>query len=299
MFWYCNVANSVLCLYSKGQGFFLPRFNSPSEPRFPYYREFVVTHRHTTFGRTPLDEWSARRRDLYLTTQKIHKRETSTPPVGFEPTIPASELLQTHILDRATTKGQVLIKINKLRLLLLWYLRRIPMLIKHPTLMCNQTYKCLCPATVQNQAVLCTLRAVRIYIDRNKTWVYQYQQPLADERTNHTSHTINTMHPTNHMFEDNKSFYFTPNAFLLIFLRFLLHLWFSIMFQIMAHYFVTPSFAACFLLALSLIFCFLLTEHLFLFGSFILFSSFYQHFYKRKCGYQISTVAMGTEGSGE
>ena len=101
------------------------------------------------------------------------------------------------------------------------------------------------------------------------------------------------------MFEDNKSFYFTPNAFLLIFLRFLLHLWFSIMFQIMAHYFVTPSFAACFLLALSLIFCLLLTEHLFLFGSFILFSSFYQHFFKRKCGYQISTVAMGTEGSEE
>ena len=226
---------------------------------------------------------------------KISQERNIHAPAGFEPTIPASELLQTHVLDRAATKGQVLIKINKLWPLLSWYLRRIPILIKHPTLMCKKTYKCLCRATVQNQAMLCTLRAVRIYIDRNKTWAYQYQQPLADERTNHTSHPINTTHPTNHMSEDNKSFYFTPNAFLLIFLRFLLHLWFSIMFQIMAHYFVTPSFAACFLLALSLIFCFLLTEHLFLFGSFILLSSFYQHFYKRKCGYQISTVAMGTE----
>jgi len=27
------------------------------------------TQRRTTFGRTPLDEWSARRRDLYLTTR--------------------------------------------------------------------------------------------------------------------------------------------------------------------------------------------------------------------------------------
>ena len=32
--------------------------------------------RRTTVGRTPLDEWSARRRDLYLTT---HNRQTSRP----------------------------------------------------------------------------------------------------------------------------------------------------------------------------------------------------------------------------
>ena len=38
-----------------------------------------------TLGRTPLDEGSARRRDLYLTTHNIYKRETSMPPVGFEP----------------------------------------------------------------------------------------------------------------------------------------------------------------------------------------------------------------------
>ena len=58
------------------------------------------TQRHTTVGRTPLDEWSARRRDLYLTT---HNTQTSMPPAGFEPTISAGERPQTYALDRAAT----------------------------------------------------------------------------------------------------------------------------------------------------------------------------------------------------
>ena len=37
----------------------------------------------TTVGRTPLDEWSARRRDLYLTTHNTHNRKTSMPPGGI------------------------------------------------------------------------------------------------------------------------------------------------------------------------------------------------------------------------
>ena len=57
---------------------------------------------HTTLGRTPLDEWSARRRDLYLTTHDTHKRQPSMQPAGFEPTIPANERPQTHALERAT-----------------------------------------------------------------------------------------------------------------------------------------------------------------------------------------------------
>jgi len=59
--------------------------------------------RRTTVGRTPLDEWSARRRDLYLTTHNTHNRQTSLPPVGFEPTIPASERPQTYALDGTVT----------------------------------------------------------------------------------------------------------------------------------------------------------------------------------------------------
>ena len=60
--------------------FFLQWCNSPSGPGPPHYRGFVITLRHTTLGRTSLDEWSARRTDLYLTTPNTHKRQTSTPP---------------------------------------------------------------------------------------------------------------------------------------------------------------------------------------------------------------------------
>jgi hypothetical protein len=49
-----------------------------------------------------LDEWSARRRDLYLTTHNSRNRHTSMPPAGFEPAIPASERPQIHALNRAT-----------------------------------------------------------------------------------------------------------------------------------------------------------------------------------------------------
>jgi hypothetical protein len=40
------------------------------------FRDFLITHIQT-HGRTPLDEWSARRRDLYLhrTTQHINERD--------------------------------------------------------------------------------------------------------------------------------------------------------------------------------------------------------------------------------
>jgi len=37
----------------------------PRELRPPRSRGFTITFRHTTLGRSPLDEWSARRRDLY------------------------------------------------------------------------------------------------------------------------------------------------------------------------------------------------------------------------------------------
>jgi hypothetical protein len=62
------------------------------------------THTHTTFGKTPLDEWSARRRDLYLTTYITHKREISITPVEFEPAIPASERPQNYALIRTATR---------------------------------------------------------------------------------------------------------------------------------------------------------------------------------------------------
>jgi len=51
------------------------------------------TQRRSTVGRTPLDEWSARHRDLYLITHDIHNRQISMPPVEFEPKISAGERL--------------------------------------------------------------------------------------------------------------------------------------------------------------------------------------------------------------
>ena len=57
------------------------------------------TQRRSTVGRTPLDEWSARRRDLYLTTHDTHNRQISMPPLGFEPKISADERAQAaHLL---------------------------------------------------------------------------------------------------------------------------------------------------------------------------------------------------------
>ena len=59
------------------------------------------TQRRTTVGRTPLDEWSARRTDLYLTTHDTHNRRISMLSVGFEPKISAGERLQAADLLRS------------------------------------------------------------------------------------------------------------------------------------------------------------------------------------------------------
>jgi len=41
--------------------------------------------RHTTLGRTPLDEWSDRYRKLYLTTHNNLTRHSSTPRRNSNP----------------------------------------------------------------------------------------------------------------------------------------------------------------------------------------------------------------------
>ena len=76
------------------------------------------TQRRTTVGRTALDEWSARRRDLYLTAHNTHNRQTFMPPVGFEPTISACERPQAHPLDRAATGPDATSYMNYLHYLL-------------------------------------------------------------------------------------------------------------------------------------------------------------------------------------
>ena len=58
---------------------------------------------HITLGRTPLEEWSARNRGLYLSKHHIPNTQISTQPAVFEPAIPARERPQSHTLDSPDT----------------------------------------------------------------------------------------------------------------------------------------------------------------------------------------------------
>jgi hypothetical protein len=52
--------------------------DSPQWARASLFARFLYhTQRRTTFGRTPLDEWSVRRKDLCLTKHNTHNRQTS------------------------------------------------------------------------------------------------------------------------------------------------------------------------------------------------------------------------------
>ena len=76
---------------------------APSVPGPLHGWGFMITLRHTTFGRNPLDGWSARRINLYLATHNSHTRRTSMPAAAFEPAIPVSERPQIQTFDHAAT----------------------------------------------------------------------------------------------------------------------------------------------------------------------------------------------------
>jgi len=69
-------------------------FMGPATQRGVMASSFLIfldhTQRRTTVGMTPLYEWSARRRDLYLTTHDTHNRQISMRPGG----------IRTHDLSR-------------------------------------------------------------------------------------------------------------------------------------------------------------------------------------------------------
>ena len=87
-----------MCLFSFFRG-----ATTPIRPGLPHYRGFKIIHRHATHGKIALDKWSARSRDLCLTTYNTHNRKTSMPLAEFELAIPASERQQTDALDDAAT----------------------------------------------------------------------------------------------------------------------------------------------------------------------------------------------------
>jgi hypothetical protein len=59
--------------------FFLWRCDPTRVMVSSFLRFLDHTQRRTTVGRIPLDEWSARRRDLYLTTHNTHNRKHLNP----------------------------------------------------------------------------------------------------------------------------------------------------------------------------------------------------------------------------
>ena len=61
------------------QGFYCSWLDSSTGPRPLYRLGLEVTLRYTAIGRTPLDEWYAPRRDLYLTTHTLLKTYTHVP----------------------------------------------------------------------------------------------------------------------------------------------------------------------------------------------------------------------------
>jgi hypothetical protein len=74
----------------------------------------LTSSQHICFILAQQPRSTARHRDLYLTTHNTHNRQTSMPPVGFEPTILTDEQSQTYTLDRAAKgTGQYIINLTK------------------------------------------------------------------------------------------------------------------------------------------------------------------------------------------
>jgi len=86
--------------------FLLWRFDPTRVMASSFSRFLDHTQRRITVSRTPLDEWSARPGELYLTTHNTHNRQTSMPPVGFESTFSAVERPQIYTLGRAVMKDK-------------------------------------------------------------------------------------------------------------------------------------------------------------------------------------------------
>jgi hypothetical protein len=71
---------------------FLFGATAPQWARTSSFTRFLDhTQRRTAVCRISVDEWSSRRRDLYMTAHNTDNRQTFMPPVGFEPTISAGE----------------------------------------------------------------------------------------------------------------------------------------------------------------------------------------------------------------
>jgi hypothetical protein len=83
--------------YSSIFNFFTLIFSAPTYCRCrELFLHLNTLIKHTTLSGTPLDVWSPRRRNLYLTAYNKHKRRKSMPPAGFESAIPTTDRPQTE-----------------------------------------------------------------------------------------------------------------------------------------------------------------------------------------------------------
>jgi hypothetical protein len=106
--------------------FFFPRHSSPYSDRASSLSRLHVTLRHSIFGRTPLEEASARRRFLYLTTHNIHKRRHSCPRQNSNPQSQQASGRDLNLRPRGHRDRQ-LIYCNKL----IWRLDRANQMVPH------------------------------------------------------------------------------------------------------------------------------------------------------------------------
>jgi hypothetical protein len=93
--------------YDNYKEFFVHSSRSPTGPRHPHCWSFDITLRHTTLHRAPLDEWSARRRDLYITTHDTQKETDIHAPLprrDSNPQSPTIERPHTRAVDLAVTR---------------------------------------------------------------------------------------------------------------------------------------------------------------------------------------------------
>ena len=100
-FWFKYWSSRPVGRFNLRRTFFLWRCLPTWVMASSFPRSLDHTKPRTTVGRTPLDEWSARRRELK--THRTYKRQICMHPSGFEPAIPASERPQTHALDLSAT----------------------------------------------------------------------------------------------------------------------------------------------------------------------------------------------------
>jgi len=89
----------------------------PDSGSWPPLRGFAIILRHTTLGGTPLEEWSVRRRHLYLTTHSTHKRQTDIhAPGGIRTHSPSKRAAPNPLLRRRGHPGSVILWFSNLKL---------------------------------------------------------------------------------------------------------------------------------------------------------------------------------------